>query len=152
MDSCYFVIEISEINKMSQQRMGGHIKDLLQMKVHLLMYITISRKHVACSRALWGYLEEDNFHTNVGDSPFLSKTHQIFTTEPYLVHPQIIISPGWMSHLGYQVFRFVHDTTELSGDSSVCYLMLTMFKAFTAGRVDVVILYFYSLPSFHLDH
>lgn len=95
MGSYYTVIEISKRNKMSQQRVGGHIKDPLQMKVHLLRYIKISRKHMAHSRALRGYLAEDRFHANVGDSPCLSKTHQIFTTEPYLVHPQIIImSPG----------------------------------------------------------
>lgn len=53
-----------------------------------------------------------------------------------------------MSHLGYQAFGFVHDTTELSGNSSVHYLMLTVLKVLTAGRVDVVIPYFYSLSKF----
>lgn len=37
MGSYYSVIEVFEINKMSQQRMGGHIKESLQMKVHLLI-------------------------------------------------------------------------------------------------------------------
>lgn len=67
---------------------------------------------------------------NIEDSPFLSKVHQIFTAEPYVVHPQIIMSPGWMSHLGQQAFRFGHDTTELSGTSSVYYLTLTVLKVF----------------------
>jgi len=41
MGSYYSVTEISEINKMGQQRPGGHIKDPLQTIVHLLMYVFI---------------------------------------------------------------------------------------------------------------
>lgn len=37
MGSYYSVIEIFEINKMRQQGVGGHLKDSLQMKVHLLI-------------------------------------------------------------------------------------------------------------------
>lgn len=69
MGSYYAVIEISKVNKMSQQRVGGHIKDPLQRKIDLLMYIKVSRQHMARSGTLQGYLD-DSFHTNVGDSPF----------------------------------------------------------------------------------
>lgn len=40
---------------------------------------------MAQSRAQRGHLEEDDFHTDLRDSPFLSKTHQTFTTEPFCV-------------------------------------------------------------------
>lgn len=59
-----------------------------------------------------------------------------------------ILCHGWMSHLGHHVLRCVRGRTEVGGNPRAHFILLTVLEALTAGRVDVVTLYFYSLLKF----
>lgn len=144
MGSYYAVIEISKVNRMSQQRVGGHIKDPPQMEVNLLMYIRVSRQHMAHSKTLQGYFNY-SFHTNLGDSPFLSSSDLHYRALLGASTNNISLAECPTSGIRCSDLFMIQLNSVII---PARYLTLTMLKVFTAGRLNVVILCFYSLPKF----
>lgn len=111
---------------MSQQRVDAHIKDMLQMKVHLLMYVKVSRKHMAKhAPGLCGVIQRRTVFTlMLAILPFQNSSdlhYRSLLDASTNYHVSWLNVPPWLS-----AFRFAHDMAELSRNSSLYYLTLTV--------------------------